>query len=82
MQEFFTRQLKDGARLIHDDPHVLVSPCDGTATSMSSAATTAGMIEQVKGISYPGVLIVSGLALCCDCCCCIDGTAAVLMLPC
>jgi len=54
MQEFFTRALKDGARLIHDDPAVLVSPCDGTVTSMSTAASTEGMIEQVKGISYPG----------------------------
>jgi phosphatidylserine decarboxylase len=55
MQEFFTRSLKDGARLIDDHPHVLVSPCDGTATSMSTAASTEAMIEQVKGISYPGV---------------------------
>ena len=59
MQEFFTRALKDGARLIDSEPGVIVSPCDGTATSMSSAASTAGMIEQVKGISYPGMCMYS-----------------------
>ena len=55
MQEFFTRALKDGARLVDSRPHALVSPCDGTVTSMSTASTTAGMFEQVKGISYPGM---------------------------
>ena len=55
MQEFFTRELKDGVRDISRDPLALVSPCDGTVTSMATNTTISAMIEQVKGISYPGM---------------------------
>ena len=30
LQEFFTRELKPGARRVDPDPDIVVSPCDGT----------------------------------------------------
>ena len=50
MHECFTRQLKDGARPMDPDPHVLVSPCDaivGESGSMSGIE-----LMQVKGFPY------------------------------
>ena len=34
LQEFFTRQLKEGARRIDPDPDIVVSPCDGIVLSL------------------------------------------------
>ena len=50
LQEFFTRQLKDGARCVDPDPEVLVSPCDGIVGAMGQV--TEGSVLQAKGFPY------------------------------
>lgn len=50
MQECFTRELKEGARAIDDDPAVLVSPCDGIAVSHGRIRGTE--VLQAKGFPY------------------------------
>jgi phosphatidylserine decarboxylase len=50
MHHCFTRQLKDGARPIDDDPNVLVSPCD--AIVGASGSVTGGQVLQIKGFLY------------------------------
>lgn len=48
--DFFVRELHDGARDIDDDPHSIVSPVDGT---VSLAGTLrADTILQAKGLDY------------------------------
>ena len=48
--DFFTRELADGARPINDDPRVLTSPVDGT---VSQAGTLRGdRLLQAKGLDY------------------------------
>ena len=50
MHDCFTRELKEGARPIDPDPHVLVSPCD---TRVGACGTiTAGLALQAKGLTY------------------------------
>lgn len=48
LSDFFTRQLKDGVRVIA--PTACVSPCDGTVLFCGPALTDR--IEQVKGVTY------------------------------
>ncbi len=50
LQEFFTRELKDGARQVEPDPAVLVSPCDGVVGEMGPVV--AGSVLQAKGFPY------------------------------
>ena len=50
MHECFTRELKEGARLIDADPGVLVSPCDAIVGASGSVAGTE--LLQVKGFPY------------------------------
>ena len=51
LQDCFTRQLKDGARSIHPDPDVAVSPCDAIVGALGEVA--AGSVLQAKGCPYP-----------------------------
>jgi phosphatidylserine decarboxylase len=50
LQEFFTRQLKDGARRVDEDPGILVSPCDGIVGEMGQVRE--GAVLQAKGFPY------------------------------
>lgn len=47
----FTRELKEGARLIAADPGILVSPCD--ALVGACGAVIQGSVLQAKGYPYP-----------------------------
>lgn len=49
LSEFFRRKLRHGVRPI-DDRCLVVSPADGTV--LHFGRVTAGMMEQVKGVSY------------------------------
>jgi phosphatidylserine decarboxylase len=51
VHECFTRELKDGARLVDSDPGALVSPCD--AVVGACGAVTEGAVLQAKGFPYP-----------------------------
>src|SRR5215471_5539386 len=50
LHECFTRELKEGARQVDQDPTVLVSPCDGIVGEMGRV--TAGSVLQAKGFPY------------------------------
>jgi phosphatidylserine decarboxylase len=50
LHDCFVRRLKDGARPIDADPHVLVSPCD--AIVGASGRVEAGTVLQIKGSPY------------------------------
>jgi len=50
LQEFFTRQLKEGARRVDPDPDVVVSPCDGVVGEMGQVKE--GSVLQAKGFPY------------------------------
>lgn len=50
LAELFRRSLKDGVRPV-DVSASVVSPADGTV--MSFGAVSCGMLDQVKGVSYP-----------------------------
>jgi phosphatidylserine decarboxylase len=50
LQDFFTRQLKEGARRVDPDPDILVSPCDGIVGAMGRASE--GSVLQAKGFPY------------------------------
>ena len=50
LQEFFTRELAQGARPIDPQPHALVSPCDGTWGE--SGRIQSGRLFQLKGREY------------------------------
>ena len=50
LQEFFTRELKEGARRIDPDPGIVVSPCDGIVGERG--AVRAGAVLQAKGFPY------------------------------
>jgi phosphatidylserine decarboxylase len=50
LDEAFTRQLKDGARPVDQDPATLVSPCDGILGA--SGKVIAGECLQAKGFPY------------------------------
>ncbi len=51
VHECFTRQLRDGARPIARERHVVVSPCDGLVGAVGSIGT--GTLLQAKGQTYP-----------------------------
>jgi phosphatidylserine decarboxylase len=50
LQDCFTRQLKEGARRVDEDPGVVVSPCDGIVGAMGPVR--AGAVFQAKGFPY------------------------------
>jgi phosphatidylserine decarboxylase len=50
LQEFFTRQLKEGSRRVDPDPEILVSPCDGIVGEMGRVRE--GAVLQAKGFPY------------------------------
>jgi phosphatidylserine decarboxylase len=50
LQEFFTRQLKEGARHVDPDPGIVVSPCDGIVGEMGQVKE--GEVLQAKGFPY------------------------------
>ena len=50
LHDCFTRELKDGARLVERDPALLVSPCDAIIGASGAIAGTE--LLQVKGFSY------------------------------
>ncbi len=50
LQEFFTRQLKEGARRVDPDPDIVVSPCDGIVGEMGLVRD--GSVLQAKGFPY------------------------------
>ena len=59
--EFFVRELKDGARRIDDDAEAIVSPVDGTISA--AGAIRADRIFQAKGMDYTlGDLLATDLA--------------------
>jgi phosphatidylserine decarboxylase len=51
LHECFTRELRDGARPVCEDPRVLVSPCD--AIVGATGRITRGAVLQAKGRPYP-----------------------------
>ncbi len=50
LRECFTRELKEGARPVNDDPAVLVSPCDGLVGAFGEVIE--GKAVQAKGFPY------------------------------
>jgi phosphatidylserine decarboxylase len=50
MHDCFTRTLKDGARPVAMDPHILTSPCDAIVGATGSVED--GQLLQVKGLVY------------------------------
>lgn len=50
LQDFFVRELVDGARPLPQDPEIFVSPCDGAWGE--SGRVEKGMLLQVKGRPY------------------------------
>jgi phosphatidylserine decarboxylase len=50
MHDCFIRELKDGARPIHGDPEILVSPCDAIIGACGTIAGTT--LYQIKGFPY------------------------------
>ncbi|CAK9106841.1 Phosphatidylserine decarboxylase proenzyme 1 [Durusdinium trenchii] len=50
--EFFSRKLVDGARPISKVPKGLVSPVDGTVTTLGKITEESDRVEQVKGATY------------------------------
>ncbi|MCE2828131.1 MAG: archaetidylserine decarboxylase, partial [Verrucomicrobium sp.] len=50
LRDCFTRELKPGARPIHPDPSVLVSPCDGIVGAFGKVRGTEAF--QAKGFPY------------------------------
>jgi phosphatidylserine decarboxylase len=58
--EFFTRALRAGARPIVADPHVIVSPVDGSISAMGRI--DGGELLQAKGHSYSLAALLAGPA--------------------
>jgi phosphatidylserine decarboxylase len=50
MHDCFTRELKDGARPVENDPSILVSPCDAIMGACGAIAGTT--VFQIKGFPY------------------------------
>ena len=50
LRECFTRELKEGARPVNDDPDVLASPCDGLVGAFGDVVD--GYAVQAKGFPY------------------------------
>ncbi|MDP1930282.1 MAG: archaetidylserine decarboxylase [Gammaproteobacteria bacterium] len=56
--EFFTRELKAGARVVDDSPEAIVSPADGAISQ--SGAITQGALLQAKGRHFSLVNLLGG----------------------
>ena len=50
--EFFTRRLREGARVVDCGPGVVVSPSDSRVSSIGPIPAD-GLLEQIKGHTYP-----------------------------
>jgi len=52
--EFFSRPLKDGARVFDSNPRHIASPVDGTVASIGVVNSSSGVptLEQIKGARY------------------------------
>ncbi|OQS00179.1 phosphatidylserine decarboxylase [Thraustotheca clavata] len=52
--EFFSRQLKDGTRIVDRDPRVMSSPVDGRMATIGVVESSDGIpvLEQIKGARY------------------------------
>lgn len=50
LDDFFTRRLREGARLVDSDPDAVVAPSDGTV--IESGVVTEGNLVQVKGVLF------------------------------
>lgn len=50
LREVFTRELREGARVVDADPSVLASPCDAVVGASGTVAD--GMLLQIKGSAY------------------------------
>jgi phosphatidylserine decarboxylase len=50
LHDCFTRELKEGARQINDDPRTIVSPCDAIVGACGTVED--GMVLQAKGFPY------------------------------
>jgi phosphatidylserine decarboxylase len=50
VHDCFTRELKEGARPLDDDPHIVVSPCDAIVGAHGRIAGTE--LLQIKGFPY------------------------------
>jgi phosphatidylserine decarboxylase len=48
--DFFTRGLREGARVVDGDPRAIISPCDGVVAALGRAE--AGALVQAKGRNY------------------------------
>ena len=51
LRECFTRELREGARPVDPDPHVLASPCDALVGACGEVQE--GTVLQAKGFPYP-----------------------------
>jgi phosphatidylserine decarboxylase len=51
LRDCFTRELKEGARPIHGDPSIMVSPCDALVGACGTVRD--GSVLQAKGFPYP-----------------------------
>jgi phosphatidylserine decarboxylase len=58
LQDFFVRELVDGARPLPQDPMIFVSPCDGAWGE--SGRVEKGMLLQVKGRPYALASLIGG----------------------
>lgn len=56
---FFTRRLREGARLVDGGPGVLVSPCDSRVNAIGPVPED-GRLEQIKGHTYALKALLGG----------------------
>jgi phosphatidylserine decarboxylase len=61
LHDCFTRELKEGARLVDTDPAMLASPCDGIIGACGPVVD--GMVLQAKGFPYSVADLVGDPAL-------------------
>jgi phosphatidylserine decarboxylase len=61
VHDYFTRELKDGARPVEMDPNIVVSPCD--AIVGASGTVEDGELLQIKGFSYALDVLLADPAL-------------------
>jgi phosphatidylserine decarboxylase len=57
--EFFTRRLRAGARVVDPGPGVVASPSDSRVNSIG-AVPADGLLEQIKGHTYPLQALLGG----------------------
>lgn len=56
--DFFTRELKEGARTVDSDPNIIVSPVDGAVSQLGEIKQ--GQVFQAKGQSFSVVELLGG----------------------